>query len=169
MRIYFRDKVELYLIEKAREFKDANALVLRQTVFQGIPGNVIGVMERAGGSLLSIVFLAHSTHPDEPIPHFRNLDGIYSNALVEALVTLPYRPGPDYIPVDKFRELKTGVAGEARNLLFHLEGGINDRNASHVLIFKGAGLLLVNQDGIIGKLQNVQLSKMLHKIYEEGK
>jgi len=168
MRIYFRDKVELYLIEKAREFKDANALALRQTVFQAVPGNVIGVMERSI-SYLSIVFLAHSTHPDEPIPHFRNLDGIYSNALVEALVTLPSRPGPDYIPVDIFKGFKEYTDREARNLLVSLEGGINDRNASHVLIFKGAGLLLVNQDGIVGKLQNVQLSKMLHKIYEEGK
>lgn len=167
MKIYYRDKVELYLIEKAREFKDAAALALRQEVFQGVPGNVIGVMERAGGSLLSIVFLAHSTHPNEPIPHFRNLDEKASEILKEALITLPYQPGPDYIPINMFELFKSQVDREVVGLLKHLEEGIKSRNATHVLIFNGAGLILTNDDGIVGKLQSVGLSKLLHKIWKE--
>lgn len=90
MKFYRRKEVEESLITHAKVGGNKVALTLQDEVFQGVPGHYIGVEEFSDTSL-GVVFFAEATHPDETIPHFRNLDEGVSKTLHGNLIFLPHR------------------------------------------------------------------------------
>ena len=162
MRLYPRQQVEESLITHYKVGKSLPARSLQREVFAGVPGVYIGV-EQIGVSsdailLLGIVFFAEASHPDEPIPHFRNLNELQSKTLGDNLHFLPHRI---IHPIAEHRLLHI-----LRELGYKEVFATWPYNTTHGYAVPTAGLVLVGPDVIRGTLGNPKMGREVYNKWE---
>jgi len=149
MRLYSRQQVEESLITHYRVGGSKDAQTLRKDIFLGVPGHYIGVVTvHLHPLLLGIVFFAEATHPDEPIPHFRNLDENLSKVLNDNLAFLPGKDVICFLSVSEYETLSGRL--------------IENHDVCMVYVIPTAGFVAVTPDRISGTLSNPSLAQEVY-------
>ena len=131
--------------------------------FQGVPGHTLGIFYTNHGSVLSMVFLATATHPNEPIPWFHNLNDLHGRQLASALALLSHTWIPSYLTIAEFRELGAEMEGHLKPLSEHLYQKAHAARSTKVVVLENSGFIFLNPDGIIGTAPALLLAKEMHR------
>ena len=131
MKVYHRQALEDRIVNMAHK-RDAAAKLLLTEVFYGTPGSLVGVIV-CNPDKLSIVFLARATHPDEPIPHFKNLEYSMSTVLNGAAANLKHHTLDAYVTPDELRIEPTALTVDLRPPIFILTPEVDPSVKNSVL------------------------------------
>ena len=171
MKVYHRQALEDKIVTAAHA-KDTTAKAILKKVFYGTPGSLIGVIVCNPGRR-SIIFLARATHPNEPLPHFRNLDAAQSTVINSNTANLNYNTVDSYVTPDEFRRIartlprateeQTKQADSALRVAEVIRSNLG--NVTRVLILADYGFLVLSPDEVIAKLQRPNLSREMYNLW----
>jgi len=173
MKVYHRQALEDRIVNMAHK-RDAAAKLLLTEVFYGTPGSLVGVIV-CNPDKLSIVFLARATHPDEPIPHFKNLEYSMSTVLNGAAANLKHHTLDAYVTPDELRRIARALpqaASEDRvtadsmlRVAQYIIDGIPE--ATRVLIIPKYGFIALNPDRIVATLDKPGPAEEVYRIWKQ--
>jgi len=174
-KIYHRDAVEKKLIDMAK-VKSEGAMELYRRVFQGVPATAVGVVSFSRKSV-GLIFL--SEFKDEPIPHFRNISGSRSGALLYdalagALFQMKAVKGqiwtmPTLAVAQRVADSINATDPEVRKLAMRIMSGPTVKDCEKMLIIRKKGLVALSPEHIIGRNENPLIASVMIATMTGGK